>query len=34
VLTILKKKGDWWVAELNGKQGLVPSNYLETLPDE
>jgi hypothetical protein len=28
-LIIHKKEGDWWEAELNGKKGLVPSNYLK-----
>jgi len=29
VLVITKKKGHWWVAELNGKTGLVPPNFLK-----
>jgi hypothetical protein len=29
VLLITKKKGHWWVAELNGKTGLVPPNFLK-----
>jgi len=31
VLTILERNGDWWLAELNGKKGQVPSNYLELI---
>jgi len=29
VLNILERNGDWWQAELNGRRGQVPSNYLE-----
>jgi hypothetical protein len=25
---------NWWMAELNGKRGVVPANYLEVIPDE
>lgn len=28
VLTVSEQNGDWWRAELNGRNGLVPSNYL------
>lgn len=28
VLTIHQRNGDWWMAELNGRRGLVPSNYV------
>jgi len=31
VVSIIKKKGDWWLAEHDGKTGLVPSNYLVLL---
>jgi hypothetical protein len=30
-LTIIEKLGDWWKAELNGKQGLVPANYVQQI---
>jgi len=25
---------NWWMAELNGKRGVVPANYVEVLPEE
>ncbi len=28
-ISISEKIGDWWSGELNGKKGLVPSNYIE-----
>lgn len=28
VLTIHQQNGDWWMAELNGRRGLIPSNYV------
>jgi len=31
VLTIHTKNGDWWEAELNGKRGLIPGNYVQLL---
>lgn len=31
VLNILERNGDWWQAELNGRRGQVPSNYLEMI---
>jgi len=31
ILTILKQDGDWWTAELNGRQGLIPFNYVQLL---
>jgi hypothetical protein len=31
VLTVLETGDDWWKAELNGRIGLVPANYLEKL---
>eukprot|EP01080_Neovahlkampfia_damariscottae_P001296 gene1296-11380_t len=31
VLNILQEGEDWWTAELNGRTGLVPANYLEKL---
>ncbi len=29
VITILQRDGAWWRAESNGKQGIVPSNYVD-----
>jgi hypothetical protein len=35
MVTILKKHDNgWWFGELNGAQGLFPSNYVEELPNE
>jgi len=31
ILTIVTQQGDWWVARLNGKEGLIPSNYVRIL---
>jgi len=31
ILTIVKQNGDWWEGELNGKRGLLPSNYVKLL---
>jgi len=31
VLTILTQPGEWWEAELNGKKGLIPANYVEVM---
>jgi len=31
VLTIISKNGDWWEAELNGRRGLIPANYMQLL---
>ncbi|PWW80813.1 DUF500-domain-containing protein [Tuber magnatum] len=34
VITIVKKtdsKNDWWTGEINGKTGIFPSNYVETM---
>lgn len=28
-ISILNQTGDWWDAELNGKRGTVPSNYVQ-----
>eukprot|EP01119_Soliformovum_irregulare_P011522 TRINITY_DN28_c0_g1_i1.p1 TRINITY_DN28_c0_g1~~TRINITY_DN28_c0_g1_i1.p1 ORF type:complete len:441 (-),score=123.01 TRINITY_DN28_c0_g1_i1:35-1357(-) len=30
-ITIVETAGQWWVAELNGKRGQVPSNYFQKL---
>jgi len=29
VLSIISQDGGWWTAELNGRRGFVPSNYVE-----
>jgi hypothetical protein len=29
VLSIVSQDGGWWTAELNGRRGFVPSNYVE-----
>lgn len=32
VISVLSKdEGDWWTGELNGKNGLFPSNYVQPL---
>jgi len=31
VLNIIKQDGEWWVAEKNGAQGLIPGNYVALL---
>jgi len=31
VLTILEKTSNWWKAEMNGRQGLIPSNYVQEM---
>jgi len=31
IITILKQDGDWWEGELNGKKGLLPSNYVQII---
>ncbi|CAZ83292.1 unnamed protein product [Tuber melanosporum] len=34
IITIVKKtdsKNDWWTGEINGKTGIFPSNYVETM---
>lgn len=31
ILTIHTQNGEWWEAELNGKKGLIPSNYVEVI---
>ena len=30
-IIIHNNKGDWWEGELNGKRGLLPSNYVQML---
>jgi len=31
IVNILKQDGDWWEGELNGKKGLLPSNYVQII---
>lgn len=31
VLNIIQQNGDWWMAELRGKRGLIPSNYVSLI---
>jgi len=31
VLNLISTEGQWWTAELNGKRGLVPFNYVERI---
>jgi len=31
ILTILSRDGDWWRASMNGREGLIPSNYIQML---
>jgi len=31
ILNIISQSGDWWTAELNGRQGVIPSNYVQLL---
>ena len=31
VINIIEKSGDWWLGELNGKIGLLPYNYVQSL---
>jgi len=28
-IAIISQQGEWWTGELNGKQGLIPSNYVQ-----
>jgi len=28
IVTILSQNGEWWSAELNGRTGLIPANYV------
>jgi len=29
LLTVVSQSGDWWTAELSGKRGLIPANYVQ-----
>lgn len=31
IINIIEKSGDWWLGELNGKIGLLPYNYVQSL---
>jgi len=31
ILSILNQAGNWWQAELNGRTGLIPSNYVQLI---
>lgn len=31
MLLIIRKRGDWYEAEMNDRRGLVPSNYVSPL---
>eukprot|EP01128_Nolandella_sp_AFSM9_P007001 TRINITY_DN3726_c0_g1_i1.p1 TRINITY_DN3726_c0_g1~~TRINITY_DN3726_c0_g1_i1.p1 ORF type:complete len:160 (+),score=27.13 TRINITY_DN3726_c0_g1_i1:181-660(+) len=31
VLSIVSQDGQWWTAELQGRRGLIPSNYVQLL---
>jgi len=31
VLNIVSQDGEWWTAELNGRKGLVPANYVKLI---
>lgn len=31
ILNLLNTDGAWWQAELNGRTGLIPSNYVERI---
>ena len=31
VLAVVSQDGQWWTAELNGRRGLIPSNYVQLM---
>jgi len=31
ILNIVSQSGDWWTAEMNGRQGLIPANYVQLI---
>jgi len=31
VMNIISMSGDWWTAEMYGRQGLIPSNYVQRI---
>ena len=31
IINILEKSGDWWMGEYNGKIGLLPFNYVQSI---
>lgn len=34
VITVLDKEGEWWRGEVNDKEGLFPSNYVQPLTEQ
>lgn len=32
IIIVLKKDGEWWLGEANGKKGLFPSTYVSPVP--
>jgi len=31
ILNVINQNGDWWTAEMNGRQGLIPANYVQLI---
>ncbi len=31
IINILEKNGDWWLGELNGRCGILPYNYVQSI---
>jgi len=31
ILNVINQNGDWWMAEMNGRQGLIPANYVQLI---
>jgi len=31
VLNVINQNGDWWMAEMHGRQGLIPANYVQII---
>lgn len=31
IINVLKKEGEWWLGEVNGRQGLFPSTYVSPM---
>jgi hypothetical protein len=34
IINIISKNGDWWNGEYNGKRGLLPFNYVQSINDK
>lgn len=34
VINILDKSGDWWYGEYNGKSGILPYNYVQSIVNQ